>query len=185
MNTRTIVVGVDASRASEAALEWAIHEADSSGAEIVAVHVVRPVVPPALAMTVADTPRVESQRWWSDLHMRVEGEYCRLLVGSSLAHRIMIVQGHPATEILRVADEEEAGLVVVGNGLHSTMTELFLGSVAHELSHHSRRPLVIVPISVDLQAVDALGTKQRAATSDNLVARDYVLTGVSPIAVRH
>lgn len=185
MNTRTIVVGVDASRASEAALEWAIHEAASSGAEIVAVHVVRPVVPPALAMTVADTPRVESQRWWSDLHARVEADYCRLLVGSSLAYRVMIEQGHPATEILRVADEEEADLVVVGNGLHSTMTELFLGSVAHELSHHSRRPLVIVPVPVGMRDVDALGTKQRAAINDKPAMRDYVLAGVSPIAVKH
>jgi nucleotide-binding universal stress UspA family protein len=47
--------------------------------------------------------------------------------------------------ILRVADERDAGLIVMGargvGGLHA----LFLGSVSHGVVHHSRRPVLVVP----------------------------------------
>jgi nucleotide-binding universal stress UspA family protein len=87
--------------------------------------------------------------------------YCRLLRTSRIAHRIVTVCGHPSTEILRVADHEDAGLVAVGNGLNSTMREIFLGSVAPELSHHARRPLVIVPARGHDPTVDVVGRNQR------------------------
>jgi nucleotide-binding universal stress UspA family protein len=185
MNTRKIVVGVEGSLGSDAALEWAIHQAGPSGAEIVAVHAVQPVVPQALAATVAYTSRNESELWWFEMHVRVEEEFCRLLKTSRIAHRIVTVRGHPATEILRVADQEDASLVVVGNGLHSTMAEIFLGSVAHELSHHAKRPLAIVPTPVPATAVDALGRKQRVGDRETLAAHDHTLTGVSPTLLRH
>ena len=43
MSTQKIVVGVNGSAASDAALEWAIQEAASRGAEIIAVHVLKPI----------------------------------------------------------------------------------------------------------------------------------------------
>ena len=43
MSTQKIVVGVNGSAASDAALEWVIEEAASRGAEIIAVHVLKPI----------------------------------------------------------------------------------------------------------------------------------------------
>ena len=51
MRTERIVVGVDGSPGSDAALEWAISEAGSAGAEIVAVHVVEPIIASAAVPT--------------------------------------------------------------------------------------------------------------------------------------
>jgi K+-sensing histidine kinase KdpD len=108
-----------------------------------------------------------------------------LLRTSRIAHRIVTVCGHPSTEILRVADHEDAGLVVVGNGLNSTMTEIFLGSVAHELSHHARRPLVIVPAHGHDPTMDVVGSNQRRTVGETLVAHDHALTGVSRTMLMH
>jgi len=47
MNVQKIVVGVDGSEGSDAALAWAIDEAGTSDAEIIAVHVVMPLIPGA------------------------------------------------------------------------------------------------------------------------------------------
>ncbi len=51
MNAKKIVVGVNGSAASSAALDWAIQDAAPKGAEIIAVHVLRPMRGQAPATT--------------------------------------------------------------------------------------------------------------------------------------
>jgi nucleotide-binding universal stress UspA family protein len=158
VNAKKIVVGVDGSPGSDAALAWAIDEAVALGAEVIAIHVVTPDLPLARF----------------DLSSRFPELSFGPLKKSGIEHRILTLHGRPATEILRIADEEDAGLVVVGNGLPSTMAEIFLGSVAHELTHHSRRPLAIVPIHSPTFSVDALGTKQVDQEGVTLQAHERV-----------
>jgi hypothetical protein len=45
--------------------------------------------------------------------------------------------------------------------LHSTMAEIFLGSVAHELTHRAIRPLAVVPTKSHDVRVEALGREHR------------------------
>jgi nucleotide-binding universal stress UspA family protein len=174
-----IVVGIDGSTGSDAALAWAIDEAAAIGADIIAVHVIRPVLRPMFGGPVADTAPHGSDRVPSHPRSRGAEEYAAPLKTSGIAHRILTVQGHPAAEILRVADDEDAALIVVGNALHSTMSEIFLGSVAHELTHHAKRPMVIVPARSPATPVDALGRKQRASEGETSAAHGHPLTAVS------
>jgi nucleotide-binding universal stress UspA family protein len=185
MTAKKIVVGLDGSRGSNAALAWAIDAAGALGAEIIAVHVVKPIARPAFAAAVPDRPLHESDRMPSDLCSRAVLAFLGPLPTSGIEHRIVTIQGHPATKILRVADDEGAALVVVGKALHSTMAEIFLGSVAHELTHHARRPLVIVPAHAPATDVEALGKKQRAGAGETLAAHDHVLTGVAGTRLRY
>jgi universal stress protein A len=164
MNAKKIVVGVNGSAASNAALEWAVQQAVPRTAEIIAVHVIRPAGVHSPGTTVTDVRLREFDYLGDEMRARVKREFFEPLTTSEIKHRILIVEGHPATEILHVADEEDAGLIVVGNGLHSTMEELFLGSVAHELTHKATRPLAIVPMPAHAGAIDALGTAQRSGT---------------------
>jgi nucleotide-binding universal stress UspA family protein len=168
MRTEKIVVGVDGSSGSDAALEWAISHAGSAGAVIIAVHVVEPIAAPAAVTFQLATPTRDPN---SSYERTIAAEACsERLMTSGVAHRILVVRGHPATEILRVAHDEQADLIVVGNGLHSSMPEIFLGSVAHELTHHARRPLVIVPARQPIPDVDAVGRKYPAGRTVALVA---------------
>jgi nucleotide-binding universal stress UspA family protein len=162
MNTQKIVVGVNGSAASDAALEWAIQEAESRGAEIIAVHVLKPVGTPG-GTTVMDVRLREFEYLGDDVRSHVKKELFGPLTRTDVEHRIIVVEGHPATGILHVADTEDADLIVVGNGLHSTMEDLFLGSVAHELSHKARRPFALIPSERHDGAVDARGRDQRPA----------------------
>ena len=163
MNAKRIVVGVNGSAASNAALEWAVRQAAPLGAEIIAVHVMKPAGGPPPGGGVADVRLREFDYLGDAMRARVKRELFAPLMASGIEHRILIVEGHPATGILHVADAEDAGLIVVGNGLHSTMEDLFLGSVAHELTHRATRPLAIVPMTARAGAVDAVGRGQRAA----------------------
>lgn len=161
MNTKKIVVGVNGSAASNAALEWAVREAVPRDAEVVAVHVIKPAGALGSGAGVTDVRLREFDYLGDEVRARVKRELFEPLTTSEVKHRILIVEGHPATGILHVADEEDAGLIVVGNGLHSTMEDLFLGSVAHELTHKATRPLAIVPMVADTGAVDTIGRGQR------------------------
>ncbi len=164
MNARKIVVGVNGSAASDAALDWAIGEAAPTGAEIIAVHVLKPVGAHD-ATTVRDVRLRELHYLGDDMRSHVENELFRPLARTDIKHRIVVVEGHPAAAILHVADTEDADLIVVGNGLHSTMEDLFLGSVAHELSHKARRPFALIPYAMHVEGIDAIGRDQRATTT--------------------
>ncbi len=55
-----------------------------------------------------------------------------------------VLEGHPAAEILRLADEVSAGLIVVGSRGLGGVRRLVLGSVSEEVVHHSRRPIMVL-----------------------------------------
>jgi nucleotide-binding universal stress UspA family protein len=132
-----IVVGVDGSEASRAALRWAVRQADLTGATVVAVtaweypvfSVGNVLLPPndpesiatrVLAETVADT-----------------------VPESSVEVRERIVGNHPAQALIDAA--QGAQLLVVGSRGHGTFSAALLGSVALSCIHHAPCPVVVVP----------------------------------------
>lgn len=52
--------------------------------------------------------------------------------------------GRPAAVIADVADSLNADLVVVGRRGRGSVAEVLLGSVSHELSHHCKRPVLVI-----------------------------------------
>jgi nucleotide-binding universal stress UspA family protein len=60
--------------------------------------------------------------------------------------------------ILRVADEVDASVIVMGSrGLGGVRT-LFLGSVSHGVVHHSHRPVLVVPPGTEIASTDDEGS---------------------------
>jgi len=179
MAAKRIVVGIGGTLGSDAALALAIDLASTLGAEIVGVHVAKPFARSAFPDPPVHDPS-RSPSWRS----RAAEAFFGALSTSEVEHRMITVEGHPAREILRVADDEDAAFVVVGNGLHSTMPETFLSSVAHELTHDARRPLIIVPERAPA-IVDALDRGLGIGVADTRAAHDHVVTGVVATSLRH
>lgn len=138
-----IVVGLDGSEGSRLALDCAIRLAGPLGSEVIAVGAVEPV-PAAYAMDVVyptpppPEPDVEATR------KELEDEWCAPLREAGIPYRAIALLGRPATGIIDVAEREHADMVVVGRRGLGSVTELLLGSVSHELSHHSPVPVLIV-----------------------------------------
>ena len=174
MNMQKIVVGVNGSAASDAALEWAIREAATHDTEIIAVHVLKPVRVIG-GTTVREVRLRELDYLADDMRDQVKKELFGPLTKTDVKHRIVVVEGHPASGILHTAEAEDADLIVVGSGLHSTMEDLFLGSVAHELSHKARRPFALIPSVTHVGDIDAMGRGPRTASS--LGCRERLLDG--------
>ncbi|WP_114417174.1 universal stress protein [Marinospirillum perlucidum] len=60
---------------------------------------------------------------------------------------VRVEEGTPWKAILRVADEMDADVIVMGTRKHSTLGEIFVGSTAGKTLHHSKRPILIVPLN--------------------------------------
>lgn len=56
-----------------------------------------------------------------------------------------VEKGKPHEEILKVAQEWEADLIVMGTHGRTGLAHLFMGSVAEKMVRHSEKPLFIIP----------------------------------------
>jgi nucleotide-binding universal stress UspA family protein len=135
-----IVVGVDGSQASQAALRWAIDEAVTRNATVRAVHVWDwPTIGTTrLARLLTDPDELEAQA-------RREMD---LIVDAADTDRL----GTPVERVLRCGRPAEwlfneakgADMLVVGErGLGG----IIIGSVGDQVAKHPRCPVVIVPAS--------------------------------------
>ncbi|TWD72033.1 nucleotide-binding universal stress UspA family protein [Kribbella amoyensis] len=139
---RTVVVGVDGSKTSARAIDFAFDQAAAIGAKIIAVHAWS-----SPFMTHLEDGRSTLQFEDDDVE-----ESSRLLVAESVAGAVadhpdvpwqpQLVDGHPARAIL--AEAQSADLVVVGSRGRGGFTGLLLGSVGQSVLHHAPCPVAIV-----------------------------------------
>jgi nucleotide-binding universal stress UspA family protein len=81
----------------------------------------------------------------AELDGLLAGEWTEPLRRAGVEYRTLVAEGPAAAVIARVADEEDAALIVTGRRGRGGFAELVLGSTSHHLTHHAGRPLVIVP----------------------------------------
>ena len=67
-----------------------------------------------------------------------------VLTAAGIGTRIRIEQGLPFREILRVEDEEDVSIIVIGSHGRSNIEEIFLGSVSENVMRKSKSPVLIV-----------------------------------------
>jgi nucleotide-binding universal stress UspA family protein len=144
MTTRTIVLGVDGSEGSAAAVRWCVEMAPLLDARVVAIHALRPVVPlvppvPSGPVTAYDDA-AERRR----LQVALE-QWCEPLRTRGIKYTARVVDGAPALALMAIAGNEHATAIVVGRRGEGGFAELLLGSVPHALSHHADLPVVVVP----------------------------------------
>ena len=141
-----IVVGVDGSAASVAALRWAIVRAKAEHSMITAVEVSPQVhVMPGTSYAIqpyGTAPPVERLR--TRLHDTVVATLSTVADPPEVVE--LQLQGDPGVELTRAATEH-GGMLVLGYHPHSRVTEFLLGRVTGECLRHSRRPVVLVPVA--------------------------------------
>lgn len=137
-----IVVGVDGSEGSERALAWCRENAEGLGAEVVAVHAYSL---PSYTLPMYDVPAVSGHdaEWREEARRALEEEWLLPLEGTPV--RSFVIDGSPAHVLMQVAEKENAAMIVVGSRGRGGFAELLLGSVSHQLAHHSHVPLLIIP----------------------------------------
>ncbi|MFE5119828.1 universal stress protein [Streptomyces sp. NPDC056669] len=128
------VVGVDGSRHSAAAVDFAFDEAAVHGSALRALYVWQP---PRLGNPDEGAAVQECRRLLSET---VAG---RTADHPEVELRQEVVPGHPV-QVLTEASEHALGLVVGTRG-HGGFTGLLLGSVSQGVTQHARCPVIAVP----------------------------------------
>jgi len=134
-----IVVGVDGSDASKAALKWAVGQAQLSGAPLEVIlswHVPMGFYGFSLPEPVADDVRSETRRELDTIIAEVVGD------PASVAMTLQVVEGAPAPVLIEAS--EHASLLVVGNRGRGAFAGMLLGSVTQHCVANSACPVVVV-----------------------------------------
>jgi nucleotide-binding universal stress UspA family protein len=134
-----IVVGVDGSENAVRALQVAVTLAEGLDAEILAVHALG-------LLTTIDGERHPSLDYRDEIEERLQSHWCATLETHRPGRwRSRLIDGSPAEVLLAAAEEAQAGYVVVGARGVGGHPDLMLGSTSHQVIHHSRCPVVVVP----------------------------------------
>jgi nucleotide-binding universal stress UspA family protein len=153
ITVRRIVVGVDGSRESLAALRWALEDARFRGATVETVYVFentpswrlygyREGSPPADPGAAPDLRR-EDELGGAHAEALVEGIVDEVAGAEDVPIESVVVEDrHPARVL--VERSEGADMLVVGSRGRGGFSELLLGSVSHQCATHARCPVVIV-----------------------------------------
>ena len=137
-----IVVGVDGSASSRAALRWAVRQAvltDGMVDAVTAWHV--PVSP--YGYTWAPISVDESDHLEEDARKALDAAISEE-VDPADRHRVtaQVINGHPADVLLKAA--AGADLLLVGSRGHGAFADALLGSVGQHCVHHAHRPVLIM-----------------------------------------
>lgn len=143
-NPKAIVVGVDGSETSTRAAEIATEIARSRQARLVLVTVVRPPegwwgiggappTPEALSAALVEGQQQVVRE--TEEHLDLDG----------VDYETVEELGDPTSRLIAVAEEREAGLIVIGKRGAGLAERVMLGSVADRLCHHSPVPVMVVP----------------------------------------
>ncbi|MEU6665920.1 universal stress protein [Streptomyces sp. NPDC046727] len=133
-----VIVGIDGSAASYAALRWAVRYAGLVGGVVDAVAVWE--LPGLYGWSA---PAVDMDVDEDETRQRMRKELTDVLGADAAGSvRTHVVHGNPADVLLRAAEGAEA--VVVGSRGRGGFARALLGSVSQHVSHHASCPVVIV-----------------------------------------
>lgn len=140
MNGR-IVVGIDGSEGSEAALRWALEEARRRASRLDVVHVWHiPHAGEVSGLVIVEMSERVEQQARELLRSVVERN-----VGEDPGVEVvpMVTEGRTAAALLDAA--RDADVLVVGSRGRGGFKSLLLGSVSSACVHHTTCPVVVVP----------------------------------------
>ncbi len=138
---RRVVVGVDGSPASEAALRWAVRFAEQTGAGVTAVCVWQ--YPAEFVHGI--TPPSSPEAWHPDTDaQQVLDGTVRTVLGDRRppGFETLTCEGHPAQVLLDLS--RDAAMLVVGSRGRGGFTGMLLGSVSSTCAAHARCPVLVI-----------------------------------------
>jgi nucleotide-binding universal stress UspA family protein len=139
---RHILAPTDFSLNSEKAMDCAIQLAKRLGAELTLLHIIPE--PSALDCSIGGIPSEEMERWQQDAEKNLAEQLARAKLEyqqiSSAQHSAL----HPRDEIVRVATDLPADLLVISTHGYTGWKHFLFGSDAEKIIEHAPCPVLVV-----------------------------------------
>jgi nucleotide-binding universal stress UspA family protein len=138
---KKIIWATDGSEHADRALELARSLASENGGQVLAVHSVEYLAGPGGRGAPAELPDDDERL------VKIKGQV-EELAKQGVDAQVKVVQGGAtgaAHTLARVAQEENADLIVAGTRGHTAIAGLLLGSVTQRLLHIAPCPVLVVP----------------------------------------
>lgn len=145
-----VLVGVDGSEGSVAALRWAAGVAEAVGARLRVVSAWQ--YPPDAVVSIGRRDLTPADEADADLERQLRELLTGLGIGVDGQVVVEALRGAPTVALLREATAHVRMLVVGSRGLGG-FRGLRLGSVSRQLCEHSPRPVTVVPRGVEASPV--------------------------------
>ena len=140
-----ILLPTDFSGCANYALPYAAAIARATGAGIICVHVVEPIVPAVGYSGLAEPmPIADISEQLEDSAERELPELADCEELSGLEVEEVIVHGDAAAEIVRVAGEREVDLIVISSHGRTGLGRIIFGSTAEAVVRHASCPVLVV-----------------------------------------
>ena len=145
VDERTIVVGLEGSSDSDAALEWAVTEAENTGRHLLLVHAL--TIRESLALIPFSLVGFPDAASYGAHLLQRAADRCRR---SGVAASTRLLEGSPADVLVTLSDG--AAMLVAGARGRGQAATMLLGSVSQECARRGRCPVVVVktPAAVDV-----------------------------------
>ncbi len=149
----TILLATDGSREAELAARTAADLAEKTNSELHVVHVfgIAPVGPPVYPEAVAlqgveHEAEVEELQRTSEQRARqvLESEVEKVRSAGGMVAQAHLMEGRVAPEIVALAEEIGAGLIVMGSRGRGGIRRALMGSVSDSVVRHAPCPVTIV-----------------------------------------
>ena len=139
-----IVVAVDFSKTSKAAMQYALGIAEKHGASLDVLHVIEDAFRATLPWLKQGQETVKAMRAEA---LEAAGEKLAKFVpkSSTVPVKTTVKTGEVDEEVLRFAARRKADLIVLGKVGRRRMDEFFVGSAASDIIRLSPIPVLLVP----------------------------------------
>jgi len=140
MEISKILIPVDGSSYMKNEIEWACTFANRFGAEVTMVHVVAIPVTSEMSRIPAASKQFEDAGNEILKDAKAMAEACGLKPNLKIGYSV----GNPGLRIIKMAEEEGAGLIIIGAKGKSRIRELLMGSVANTVVNNAHCLVLVV-----------------------------------------
>ncbi|CAH1780792.1 unnamed protein product [Owenia fusiformis] len=151
MTNKKVLIAVDASEQAEFAFNWYFEHIHGENNEVVLVHC--PETPSLPALSLTQPLQLPAAEWQEALEQQVKDvkklqeAYEQRFEQMKVKHSVKIMphQGSPGAAIIKMAEDEEVGMIVMGSRGHGKIRRTILGSVSDYVLHHAHVPVIVCP----------------------------------------
>ena len=137
---KKVLLPVDGSQNSRRAMEQAKSFSAIMGAEIVLLYVTG-----AIPHFIKGTPLVEAKKTQKEEALQVVAPFQDFLTENDIKSSVRVLPGYQVwNTIIKVAEDEECDLIVMGSRGRGDWEGAMLGSVTHRVLAHCTLPVLVV-----------------------------------------